>query len=136
MPVLQKRRTLKPSPAETGHRQVLNGLPFSALESFEKNSGLSFESIQKIVVLPARKRQKRKEQKKLSPFETERLVRLARLMELATELYEGNRQKAAQWLETPCRVFSGETPIDRAQTEMGARDVEQLIGRLEHGVYT
>ena len=136
MAVLQKEANSTRSTARAGHEEIVNGLPFSALESFEKNSGLTADAIQKVLALTPRLRAKRKEQKRLTPFEAERLVRLARIVELATELHEGNRQQAARWLESPSRVFSGETPIDRAVTEVGARDVESLIGRLEHGVYT
>ena len=43
---------------------------------------------------------------------------------------------ARDWLAKPARALDGETPIEHADTEAGAREVENLIGRLEHGVYT
>jgi uncharacterized protein (DUF2384 family) len=39
-------------------------------------------------------------------------------------------------LTRPARALDGQTPLDFAGTEAGAREVESLIGRLEHAVYT
>jgi putative toxin-antitoxin system antitoxin component (TIGR02293 family) len=64
------------------------------------------------------------------------LVRFARLFRLATELYDGDEEAAREWLRKPAPALDGETPLDHADTEAGAREVEVLIGRLEHGVYT
>jgi putative toxin-antitoxin system antitoxin component (TIGR02293 family) len=64
------------------------------------------------------------------------LVRFARLFHLATALYDGDEDAARAWLRKPARALDGETPLDHAGTEAGAREVESLIGRLEHGVYT
>ena len=66
----------------------------------------------------------------------DRLWRLANLFRLTTALYEGDEVSARAWLTKPARALDGATPLDHAATEAGAREVEQLIGRLEHGVYT
>jgi putative toxin-antitoxin system antitoxin component (TIGR02293 family) len=136
MAVVQKRSRNATSLAQAGHRDVRVGMPTSALISFEKRSGLSVESVNKVLMLTPRVRAKRIEQGQLTPSETERLVRLARIVELATQLFEGDSGQAVAWLESPATALSDDTPIDRATTEMGGRDVEQLIGRLDHGVYS
>jgi putative toxin-antitoxin system antitoxin component (TIGR02293 family) len=64
------------------------------------------------------------------------VLRFARLFRLATELYDGDEEAARAWLSKPARALDGETPLEHAETEAGAREVENLIGRLEHGVYT
>ena len=70
------------------------------------------------------------------PGESDAVYRVASLVALATGLFGGNRATAIEWLNKPARSFSGETPMMRARTEVGARDVEQLIGRLRHGVFS
>jgi len=59
-----------------------------------------------------------------------------RLMILATALMEGNEQYAKHWLNSPAKSLGGVTPIEHAKTEEGERDVEQLIGRIEHGIFS
>lgn len=41
-----------------------------------------------------------------------------------------------QWLQTPQPGLADQQPLAFARTEIGARAVEDLIGRLEHGVFT
>jgi putative toxin-antitoxin system antitoxin component (TIGR02293 family) len=65
----------------------------------------------------------------------DRLVRSARLFAIATEVLE-EVQAAAHWLKAPQRALGGAIPLDLAQTDVGARAVEALLGRMEHGVYT
>ena len=62
--------------------------------------------------------------------------RQKRILELAVKLFEGNRDRARQWLCTPARALSGDTPLDRSLTQAGAMEVEKLILRLEHGVFS
>ncbi len=79
---------------------------------------------------------KRKPSARLRPETSDRLVRLARLMAAAEALHEGDAAAARRWMESPQTALGGATPLDYARTEVGAREVEQLIGRLEHGVFS
>jgi putative toxin-antitoxin system antitoxin component (TIGR02293 family) len=67
--------------------------------------------------------------------ESDRLVRYARLFARASEAL-GGHAGARSWLVEPARAFHGECPLDYADTEIGAREVEALLGRLEHGVFS
>ena len=49
-------------------------------------------------------------------------------------LFEGDNAAALRWLTAPRKALEGKTPLAYARTELGAREVEDLIGRLEHGV--
>lgn len=71
---------------------------------------------------------------KLSVEEGDKILRYARLLDLALELMNGNREYALQWLSTPKRELSGETPLSYAQTSVGAEVVRDLIAKIEHGV--
>ncbi len=73
---------------------------------------------------------------RLAKEESERLLRLSSIFEKAVELFEGDVSGAVNWLTTPKRALEGQTPLQYARTEVGAREVENLIGRLEHGVFS
>jgi putative toxin-antitoxin system antitoxin component (TIGR02293 family) len=63
-------------------------------------------------------------------------LRASRVLAKALELFEGDRDAASEWIHSPLPALGGETPIDIARTELGARQVENLVGRIEHGVYS
>lgn len=117
-------------------KSVQRGLRFSALERFQKNSGLSTADLADAVVITARTLARRKEQGRLDPEESDRLLRIARVFGKALELFEGDAGQAREWLSGPQRALGGERPIILARTDLGAREVEALADRLEHGVVT
>lgn len=59
-----------------------------------------------------------------------------RLLALSIRLFSGDEERAVRWLTTPQRFFGGVSPLEISKTDAGFRDVENLIGRLEHGVFT
>jgi len=59
-----------------------------------------------------------------------------KLMQQATALMQGNKEYAERWLNSPARSLGGVTPLEHAKTEEGVRDVEQLIGRIRHGIFS
>ena len=72
----------------------------------------------------------------MRPQESDRLVRFALLKDAALEMMHGNGAATRQWLRTPLEVLGGETPLEHADTELGARDVEDLIRRTQHGIFS
>jgi putative toxin-antitoxin system antitoxin component (TIGR02293 family) len=77
---------------------------------------------------------RRKDTKRFEPEESDRLIRLARLVGITLQLFEGNHEEMRTWLATSHGSLADHTPLDFATTEVGAREVENLIGRLEYGV--
>lgn len=112
------------------------GFPFARLERFERASGIDAETTARCLDLPPRTRARRKASGRLSDIESERLLRLERLFGLALQLFEGDAPEARRWLSRPKRALGQRIPLELARTEPGAREVENLIGRLEHGVFT
>jgi putative toxin-antitoxin system antitoxin component (TIGR02293 family) len=51
-------------------------------------------------------------------------------------LFDGDREEARVWLTSPRQTLNEDSPLEFASTEVGAREVEDLIGRLERGVFT
>jgi putative toxin-antitoxin system antitoxin component (TIGR02293 family) len=114
---------------------VEDGLPPEALERAMANSGLSWSEIGELVI-PRRTFSHRKEQgQSLTPEESDRLVRLLRVMAKARETLQ-NVEKAERWLRSSNRALGGRTPMETLQTESGARLVENVLGRIAHGVYS
>ena len=66
--------------------------------------------------------------------ESDRLVRASRVFGRALELFEGDDEQTRRWLTTPATALGGRTPFDLARSEVGGKEVETLIGRLEHGI--
>jgi putative toxin-antitoxin system antitoxin component (TIGR02293 family) len=115
--------------------KLKQGLPYEALARLQRRTGLPWETIAAVTQLPPRTLARRKVQGKLTPQESERLYRLACVVEKAIELFGGDVGAARQWLEAPNRAFSEQSPLEMTEAEIGAREVEDLIGRLEHGVF-
>lgn len=112
-----------------------DGLPFSALVQFQKRSGLPQKLIGDVIDLPKSTMRSRRTSGKLDRHESDRLIRLGRLFAQAVELFQGDSAAASHWLQNPCRALGYQTPLEYATTEYGAREVEAVIGRLEHGVF-
>jgi len=116
-------------------RHIKNGLAFSALESLSSIVGLPLPELAAHVGIPLRTLARRKSAGKLSMEESERVVRLVNLYEKAAELFNGDVVSARGWMSQPKKALGGDSPLDYAGTELGAREVENLIGRLQHGVF-
>ena len=117
-------------------KKVEAGFSFDALERLGKTTGLPLERLRVAVRITPRTLTRRKKEKKLSPEESDRLVSVSRLLTQTFELFEGNEEAGMRWFQSPNRALSGQSPLEVAATETGAREVENLIGRLEHGVFT
>lgn len=115
---------------------VREGLPYARFTEFARRSGLSQETITRVMQTPKRTLARRKAQGRLRPDESERLLRLSTVFDKAVELFEGDIDGARRWLSRPAKALGGMTPLEMAESEIGAREVEDLIGRLEHGVFT
>lgn len=117
-------------------KKVEAGFSFDALERLGKTTGLPLETLRVAVRITPRTLTRRRKEKKLSPEESDRLVSVSRLLAQTFELFEGDSEAGLRWFQSPNRALGGLSPIEAAATETGAREVENLIGRLEHGVFT
>lgn len=72
---------------------------------------------------------------RLTPAESDRTVRMARVYAHAVEMI-GDEEKAIAWLGTPNRALGGDRPLDLLDTDLGARMVEDILGRIAYGVYS
>jgi putative toxin-antitoxin system antitoxin component (TIGR02293 family) len=114
---------------------ISKGLPFSELEHLRSEIDEPFESLARHLSISRSTLQRRKAERRLSPKESDRLLRLWRLFRQATALF-GNPVKARAWLKYPQYGLGGAVPLEYARTEIGAREVENLLGRIKFSVYS
>lgn len=66
---------------------------------------------------------------------SDRLFRIARLFKLAEEVLE-DKEAANRWLHRPQSGLGERTPLELMKNEAGAREVEELLYRVEYGIYS
>jgi putative toxin-antitoxin system antitoxin component (TIGR02293 family) len=116
-------------------RELRRGLSYRALEFLSGESGIPVRDIAVIIGIPERTLARRKVTGRLAGDESERLLRISRIFEHAVGLFGGDVSGAVAWLRAPRPALGGHTPLEYAATEVGAREVENLIGQLEYGVF-
>jgi putative toxin-antitoxin system antitoxin component (TIGR02293 family) len=116
------------------YSQLQKGLAYSAFERFQRNTGLSAASLAELIQLPPRTLARRKDAGRLEPDESDRLFRVARVFGRALELFEADPEAARHWLSSKQPLLGNLAPLELAGTDVGALEVEHLIGRLVHGI--
>ena len=114
--------------------RVRSGLPFTTLDTLVDRSGLSRQDVLGVLQIPARTLSRRRTEGRFNADESDRLLRVARVWARVLDLFDGDVDGARTWLHAPQSIFDDATPLDFARTEIGARAVEALIDRMEHGV--
>ena len=110
------------------------GLPVSELEDLRKGLDLPMEKLVSLLNISKATWHRRKVSGRLDQGESDRVVRFARLLGKAVEVLE-SLENARLWLRSPQIGLGGAVPLAYAETELGAREVEDLLGRIEYGVY-
>jgi putative toxin-antitoxin system antitoxin component (TIGR02293 family) len=112
---------------------VERGLPKSTLRNVVSRvfSGASEQRAMMHRVVPEATYKRRRE--RLSPAESERTERLARVVAMAEEVWQ-DRGQARRFLTTPHAEIGGKTPLDAALTELGARQAEEIMARILYGL--
>jgi putative toxin-antitoxin system antitoxin component (TIGR02293 family) len=96
--------------------------------------GFSEEEIFRLVVPKRTLARRRVMNDLLTVEETDKAFRLKRIAAQARRVF-GDREKANRWLRKPKRELKGETPLAFLASEAGARVVEEMLHRIEHGIF-
>jgi putative toxin-antitoxin system antitoxin component (TIGR02293 family) len=115
---------------------VQGGFIYETIDHLQRNTGMAMEKLLDWLQISTRTLARRKQQGRFQSEESDRLLRASRVFGRALELFEGDRDAAVEWMFSPQPALGGETPIDISKTELGSREVENLAGRIEHGVYS
>ena len=111
------------------------GLPVQELHDLQASLAVPMEKLFPMLGISKATLHRRKAGGRLGQAESDRVVRFARLMGKAVEVLE-SEENARQWLTAPQFGLGGAVPLEYAETEVGAREVEDLLGRIEYGVYS
>jgi putative toxin-antitoxin system antitoxin component (TIGR02293 family) len=131
-----RRREKRQTPQDAVIALVRAGIPVRSLDRLAGQLRMPVAELQAIVgVPPATAARKRAARGTLKPELSDRLVRIANIFTIAREVLE-SEERAARWLREPNRAMRGSIPLRMLDTEIGAREVEQVLYRLEHGVYS
>jgi len=114
---------------------VTEGLPSSLLRELAQRLGVTLEEMATLLRLTPRTLQRRLDDDRLDLGESERLWELSRLFFRAIEVLE-SEQGAVRWFHSPIRALGYSTPLNFARTSIGIRELENILGRIEHGVFS
>jgi len=113
---------------------IRKGIPAAAVESLLKAMQVSQSELARALGIPERTLARRKREGVLNSEESAKLLRLARVVGRANEVFE-NAVAALHWLKAPNSALSGATPLSLLDTDIGAESVLDTLGRIEHGVF-
>jgi putative toxin-antitoxin system antitoxin component (TIGR02293 family) len=114
--------------------QLKEGLPADSFDRLRELLNISDSALASIVQIPKRTLDRRRVTGRLKTDESERVLRLAQVFDMAVEVI-GTPKKAESWLKKPARGLGGKIPLEYADTELGAHEVITLLGRIGHGVF-
>lgn len=113
---------------------IRHGIPSTAVDTLVEFLSITKSELSEAVDIPFRTLVRRKGEALLDSDESAKLVRVARVIERAEEVFE-DRDAARVWLKSANASLSGQTPISLLDTEIGAESVMDALGRIEHGVF-
>ncbi len=116
--------------------EIKKGIPYTSFETLQKTVGISQKSLADAINIKNRTLSRRRRELKFHSDESERLLRIGRIVDRTLGLMNNDIKLAKEWLTTPAFALGGKTPLEFADTEPGANEVTTLIGRLEHGVFS
>jgi putative toxin-antitoxin system antitoxin component (TIGR02293 family) len=117
-------------------RKIRDGLSVQTFDRLAKAMQLNSNELAAATEIPISTLSRRKKAGRLQPDESDRLVRLATVFNRAIDLFEGDKARAAEWFRTPKKALNQASPLEYSDTEIGIQEVTDLIGRLEHGVFS
>jgi putative toxin-antitoxin system antitoxin component (TIGR02293 family) len=124
--------TLLQTTAQKRIHAIKQGLAYNVFENMATELNISANELAGIISVPVRTLQRRKKEGVFPTDESDRLFRLVRLLGRSKEVLG---DKGIGWLTTPKKFLNGQTPLAFSDTEAGAWEVNQALGRLEHGVF-
>lgn len=115
-------------------KDIERGVPLSALEEFAAHSGFALKDLLDVVIPARTLKHRRQRQEPLNLDESDRLARVARVYLLALRVF-GNPEKARRWLSKPKTRLDEQTPISMLRTDLGGRQVEEMLIQIDEGMF-
>jgi len=116
--------------------KIKEGLPAETAVALSASLDMPLKAIAQIAdISESTLARRRKKKGRLKADESDRIVRIARLRDRTVDVFE-DEQRANRWLKTPLRALGDHSPLKYAESELGAQEVMNLLGRIEHGVFS
>ncbi len=115
--------------------EIKEGLPAGIVDGLARELSVSRKELARMAGVAERTLLRRIQAGRLNADQSERMVRVSRLVSRAIEVL-GEKDSAVRWLKAPRSQLQGKAPLDWADTELGCREVVNLLGRMEHGVFS
>jgi len=114
---------------------ITKGLPASLARELAQKMEITLEDMAGLLRLNPRTFQRRLGEGLLSLSESERLWELSRLFNRAVDVLE-SEAGAVHWFKNPIQALGWAIPLAYARTAVGLRELDNILGRIEHGVYS
>lgn len=132
------KKALGTQPRTAADWEVLigEGLPVQAVEALKQGIAIPDRQLAQLLGVSEKTLSRARAAKgKLEPVASDRLVRVARVVALAIDVLE-DEAAAVHWLKRPQIGLGGRIPLTMLTTDPGRDQVEKLLLRIEHGVYS
>lgn len=113
---------------------IRQGMPAAAVDHLLDVVQMSRADFADVLGIPERTLARRKREGTLTTEESAKLLRLARVIVRATEVFE-DAEAALDWLRAPNASLKRKTPLSLMDTDIGAESIFDMLGRIEHGVF-
>ncbi len=110
------------------------GLPAEAFDKLRDRLHVSDNLLSNIVHISKRTLNRRRQDGRLKTDESERVLRIARVYDKALEVFE-SEEAVEGWLKKLARGLGHKIPLEYSDTDLGAQEVVNLLGRIEYGVF-
>jgi len=112
------------------------GLPSISALRLAETGGLNSEQLAAALGVSKRTLARKKGKSRLNAVESDRAVRLARVLTLALEVFGNQKSATVAWLHDPILGLGGKAPVEFLDTDEGLRRVEQVLMQLDYGGVT
>lgn len=116
-------------------KALRSGFPYAAFEALLDILRFNAKDLALLVGVAPRTLARRKKSRRLSPIESDRLYRVAYITFLATDVL-GTQEKARGWLHKENQALGGHSPLSLLDTEIGERQVQELLNRINYGIWS
>ncbi len=116
-------------------KMARKGIAKKALKRIAELSNLSVSELSKLLPVSLRTIQRYSDDDLLDRAVSEHALQIAEVLSHGTRVFS-SLESFQRWLHTPSVALDHQTPVSFFDTGFGTRMVSDLLGRIEHGVYS
>ncbi len=116
-------------------RRIESGATFPQVMKLIKKAGVSQSRFAKLAGLSISTLAERKKKGRFNPVESERVLRLEKVFQLAVAVFDKNSRAARDWLTAPNSEFGNIAPFEMLKTDIGTEAVVMMLHRIDQGMF-